>query len=114
MGFVEAQPKTLSFVPSARGRTPLFSRSIVPSSAISTARADASAEVSSVIVPLPLIRSSMVLIGPVQIMFTQTQIPATAAIKAVPLMRRLPGFAILLTAIWIMIATRMMTPIAIR
>ena len=56
----------------------------------------------------------MVLIGPVQIMLTQTAIPATAAINAVPLMRRLPGFAILPTAIWITTAASRMTPIAIR
>ena len=52
--------------------------------------------------------------GPEQIIFTQTQMPATAAINAVPLMRRFAGFPILLTAIWMMIAATMMMPIAIR
>ena len=66
------------------------------------------------IVPLPLIRSSIVLIGPMQIRFTQMQMPATAAIKAEPLMRRLLGFFILLTRSWIRIAAIMMAPIAIR
>ena len=47
-------------------------------------------------------------------MFTQTQIPATAATKAVPLMRRLAGFDTFMTAIWIRTAAKMMAPIAIR
>ena len=87
---------------------------MVPSCAISTARSEASLEVSSVIVPLPLTRSSIVLIGPVQIMFTHTQIPATAAIKAVPLMRRFAGLASLNTKIWMRIAPAMIPPMAIK
>ena len=78
------------------------------------ASAEASAEVSSVIVPLPLTRSSMVLMGPEQIMFTQIATPAMAAISAVPLMRRFSGLSFFATTIATTIAAMMIRQMAIK
>ena len=66
------------------------------------------------IVPLPLTKSSIVLIGPVQIIFTQITIPVSIATSAVPLISFLSGFLTFITAIIIISATAMIIPIAIR
>ena len=68
---MEAQPKTFSLEPEATGRMPSssFART-TPSAVISLTSSVAFAEVSSVMVPLPETRSSIVDMGPVQIRFT--------------------------------------------
>ena len=105
----------MSFVPEATGRVlSSFSKRTIPSLAISCARIVVSSEVAFEIVPLPLTRSSIVLIGPEQIIFTQTTIPVSIATSAVPLISFLSGLLSFITAIIRTTAIAMITPIAIR
>ena len=81
---------------------------------MSCARTVVSSDVCLLMVPFPLTRSSIVLIGPVRIIFTQTTIPVSIATSAVPLTSFLVDFFSFITAIMIRIATATMTPIAIK
>ena len=102
-------------LPEATGRVfSSFSRRTIPSLAISCARTVVSSDVVFEIVPLPLIRSIIVLIGPVRIIFTHITIPVSIATSAVPLTSFLVDFLSFITAIMITIATAIMIPIAIK
>ena len=85
MGFTPAQPKTLIFFPLSRGRRSSFSRSTMPSRAISRVCSLVASVISSEIVPLPPVaRVSRVDMGPVQIRLTVTTSPSRMASRALP------------------------------